>query len=580
MLEGDSPASEEQVLEELVLPPTVETLAPLESGTTLGNEGEIQVRELVKVRGRINRYSALHKAASGEGIEVDLREGPLDHPELIREAEVLLDVQYSMLPKLYASFVVGQRRYLATETLVGRTLQQELDGGLDAVEAISIVTQLTQVARRLQHAGWSLMAFAFDDVYLGQPLRLSRLGTCSRIGELATQPVFVAGYSAPEVAQREPVNGKESVYTLGAVLYRLLAKQSPPEAGVDLAALSQLVPIPGGPQVLAQALVAFEQRADLQTFYEALIGFRNSLEEGALELQIASGTTIGLNPTRTVNEDACGAITMVQAGSTGSIQTALLCVVDGMGGMEAGEVASCAALRAVMSGAAGSMSAISNGLAEEAPPHVPGPRQLIQAAARAVYSAAAGRQVGATITCTLISDGMLALGHVGDTRAYLARDGGLSQLTRDHSLVAAMVANGVLTPEQARGHPDSNKVLRSLGGLRELPDEYVDDLAVVRGDATLKLREGDWILLCSDGVWGSLEDEAMQRVLASGNSARDCVQQIIQSVLAAGAPDNATVVLAHCQAASRENRCATTISELPPKGLFTSAPLDSAPIPV
>src|SRR5207237_4537913 len=104
--------------------------------------------------------------------------------------------------------------------------------------------------------------------------------------------------------------------------------------------------------------------------------------------------------------------------------------------------------------------------------------------------------------------------HVGDTRAYLLRDGQIVQLTRDHSLVAAMVASGMLTAAEARGHPASSQVLRSLGGQRQLPDDYIDDLSAAHGSTTLDLRPDDYLLLCSDGVWGTLEDSDLARIVA------------------------------------------------------------------
>jgi protein phosphatase len=226
-----------------------------------------------------------------------------------------------------------------------------------------------------------------------------------------------------------------------------------------------------------------------------------------------------------------------------------------MGGMEAGEVASQTALRTVLQAATAAA-------AERLPPAEPpsgaatgadqprllNPVDLVYLAAPAVYAAAAGRQVGTTLTCVLVQDGELTLGHVGDTRAYLLRGERLSQLTVDHSLVASMVASGVLTPEEARGHPDSNKVLRSLGGRRELPERYVDDLAAAYGQPSLRLEPGDWLLLCSDGVWGSVEDE---RISATLRQAADCpaaVRSLLEQALRAGAPDNAAAVVARCAA--------------------------------
>jgi protein phosphatase len=239
---------------------------------------------------------------------------------------------------------------------------------------------------------------------------------------------------------------------------------------------------------------------------------------------------------------------------------AVLCEVDGMGGMEAGEVASTAALRAVLQrvaeqatgrieSAAGSdraEMAAGSPEAQLAAASSLDPRSLIQEAAEAVYMAGQGRSVGATITCAVIEEGKLRLGHVGDTRAYLLRDGSLTQLTRDHSLVAAMVASGMLTKEEARGHPESNKVLRSLGGHKSLPEGYIDGLEVAYGEDTLQLRQGDQLVLCSDGVWGVLDDATLKRILEEARDCESAVQTAIQAVLEGGAPDNISLIVARC----------------------------------
>jgi len=176
----------------------------------------------------------------------------------------------------------------------------------------------------------------------------------------------------------------------------------------------------------------------------------------------------------------------------------------------------------------------------------PDPVALVRQAATAVHASAHGRNLGTTMTCVVVQDGDLTLGHVGDTRAYLLRNGTLTRLTADHSLVAAMVASGVITADEARGHPDSNKVLRSLGSQRELPDGYVDDLSAAFGSASLRLEVDDRLLLCSDGVWGTVEDTAIQVTLTEALDAQNAARALIDQALAAGAPDNATAIVARC----------------------------------
>jgi PPM family protein phosphatase len=172
------------------------------------------------------------------------------------------------------------------------------------------------------------------------------------------------------------------------------------------------------------------------------------------------------------------------------------------------------------------------------------PAALVRQAATAVHAAARGRELGTTITCVTVHDGELTLAHVGDTRAYLLRDGVLARLTADHSLVAAMVASGVISAAEAEGHPDSNKVLRSLGSQRELPERYVDGLDAAYGAPSLRLQPDDRLLLCSDGVWGTVPDRDIQVVLTEALSCQNAASALVDRALQGGAPDNATAVVA------------------------------------
>ncbi len=526
------------VLDELILPSAIQGSAPLPDGSTVGPDGRLHIERLLDTRGRLNLYHGIWRGDDGTPLPVEVREAPADAPDLRREAEVLAQVRYAMLPTLVATFEQDGRRYLALDRREGETLAAALVAGLTLERALSIVLQLVQVLRRLHLSGWALLGLHPANVTLGHPLRLSHFGTAARIGQQTERALHVAGHTAPEVAQRAVVTGKEDVYTLGTLLYGILVGSPVPEQGPELAALSAQVRVPGGPQLLRAALAPVEERAELETFYRHLLDFKQRLAGTSLALQVVSGTTVGLNPTRIANEDACVYTLWSLTHHERSIYRAVLCVVDGMGGMEAGEVASRAAVQAVLE----AIPAVTN--ADDQGP--PDPVLLVQAATRSVYMAAQGRAVGATITCVVVDDGVLSLAHVGDTRAYLLREGALTQLTHDHSLVASMVASGMLTKAEARGHPDSNKVLRSLGSQQELPDGYIDTLTATRADATLLLCEGDILLLCSDGVWGVLDDDTLCQIIRESPDDPTAVRTIIARVLAGGAPDNATLIIARC----------------------------------
>jgi protein phosphatase len=535
-------------LEELVLPSLVRAPELLTPGTKIGTDSRARIVEHLGTQGRVNWYAATWRQDDGQEIEVELREGPADHAGLQCEAEILAAVQYAMLPRFYGTWEEEDRQYLAIERLHGETLDQTLAAGLPADRALSIVVQLAQVVRRLHQAGWALLGLTPSDMVLGQPVRIAQLGHAGRIGEPPPQALHLAGYSAPELAYREAVTGKEDVYTLGALLYHALAGARLSESGVDLADLSAAIRLPGGPQLLADLLTPADERLDIDALYRRLLALKSGQAAQSLSLEVASATTLGLNPTRLVNEDSCAHVVWSRTGAAGASETAVLCVADGMGGMEAGEIASQTAIDVVMDGAS---HAFWPAPTVETDPEAAGPTEidpvaLVQRAATAVHGAAQGRQLGTTITCIVVQGGELTLAHVGDTRAYLLRDGALSQLTADHSLVAAMVTSGVISSEEARGHPDSNKVLRSLGSQRVLPDGYVDGLQAAFGAPSLHLAVGDWLMLCSDGVWGTVEDRDIQIVLTEALDCQRAASALVDRALKGGAPDNATIIVARC----------------------------------
>ena len=235
---------------------------------------------------------------------------------------------------------------------------------------------------------------------------------------------------------------------------------------------------------------------------------------------MAAATDIGLNPERPTNEDAYGFVWQ-QTGQHGGGTLVLRAVVsDGMGGMAAGEVASQAAVRAFLGSAAPTLEA-----------------QVWEANA-AVLTDMQGRDGGCTLTGVEIRGTQVHLGHVGDTRAYLAQGGAVAQLSKDHSYVAAMVASGQMTPQEAETSPERNKVLRSLGSLRAEQDNYVQVLP-----APLELRVGSRLLLLSDGVWGEVPPPVLHDTLLHEPSPQGLVDRLIELSLESGAPDNATALV-------------------------------------
>jgi PPM family protein phosphatase len=204
----------------------------------------------------------------------------------------------------------------------------------------------------------------------------------------------------------------------------------------------------------------------------------------------------------------------------------LFAVADGMGGAQAGELASslaAAALRGDQTDAAGDAERRVNA--------------LIQEANRRVYQRqsqdAAVSGMGTTMTVALVEDGRVAIGHVGDSRAYLIRGQRLEQLTEDHSLVAELVRSGKLSPEEAESHPQRSVITRALG---TDPDVDVDTFSVAT-------RPGDLFLLCSDGLTSMVDDQTILReVERNRDDLGATAKALIRAANKGGGEDNITVV--------------------------------------
>lgn len=202
----------------------------------------------------------------------------------------------------------------------------------------------------------------------------------------------------------------------------------------------------------------------------------------------------------------------------------LFVVADGMGGHAAGEVASEIATTV---------------LAEKAPktPDAEALGRAVEEANLEIIAAAEdgrGREgMGTTCTAAILQEERLVIAQVGDSRAYLLHQGELQQLTRDHSLVAMMVEAGQLTPEEARIHPRRSVITRALGtDPSTKPDLYEIDV-----------EAGDRLLLCSDGLYGMVEDPDIQAIMTRTADPQRCASQLVNEAIAAGGNDNVTVIV-------------------------------------
>lgn len=222
------------------------------------------------------------------------------------------------------------------------------------------------------------------------------------------------------------------------------------------------------------------------------------------------------------------------------VQPPLYVVADGMGGHAAGEVASEIAVRTI---------------AELAPDHADAEAlgRAVEQANRDIMNAALlgeGREgMGTTCTAAILEGRHLVIAQVGDSRAYLLHQGVLTQITRDHSLMANMIDAGQITPEEARTHPSRSVITRALGNdPNTVPDLY-----------EINVEAGDRLLLCSDGLSSMLEDAEIQAVMNRIPDAQRCASTLVSGALVAGGLDNVTVVVVNVDGGSAKARRKLTV---------------------
>jgi len=205
----------------------------------------------------------------------------------------------------------------------------------------------------------------------------------------------------------------------------------------------------------------------------------------------------------------------------------LVAVADGVGGGPSGEVASEIVIRTLAALDAPDASNLSGEAL----------RQAVEAANRGIREAIEADPslagMGTTLTAMMAEGDSLDLVHVGDSRAYAWRDGVLTQLTRDDTYVQGLVDKGVISREEARAHPQRALVTQAVHGAVLNPSFQV-----------LTPRPGDRYLLCSDGLSDYVDDEAIAQALREQPELAACAQRLVDLALAAGAPDNVSVILA------------------------------------
>jgi protein phosphatase len=243
---------------------------------------------------------------------------------------------------------------------------------------------------------------------------------------------------------------------------------------------------------------------------------------GSRPMKISHSARTDVGQSRDHNEDSYG----VGDGEPVERFGDLIVVCDGMGGHAAGEVASRVAVDAIL-------SVYYTDTSDERPLAL---EHAFDTANEQIYETGHG-SMGTTGVAALLHHDALHVANVGDSRAYIIRDGQIRQITRDHSFVSDQVAAGLITPEQARSSPHRNVITRALGYQSEVSVDLF----------RLPLQIGDTVVLCSDGLHGLVADEEIAELVET-HGPEAAVDQLIDLANQRGGPDNITVVIARVDA--------------------------------
>ena len=241
-------------------------------------------------------------------------------------------------------------------------------------------------------------------------------------------------------------------------------------------------------------------------------------KKGAVLMKISSATSVG--KIRAVNEDSFLVCQISSGGAT------LAVVADGMGGHNAGEVAS-----------AETVNTLKDFIAKTNIPIKELLLSAIQCANNSVYKMSKKTPtlygMGTTVTACVIEDDKVTAAQVGDSRLYLIRDNEITQITKDHSLVEMLVASGKISEEDAKHHPQKNIITRAVG----------TDSSVEADIYEFLLKKDDILLLCSDGLVNMVEDEKILSLITTGDDFEALSDILVKEAETAGGHDNITVVL-------------------------------------
>ena len=438
--------------------------------------------------------------------------------------------------KAISGFANDGRVYLVYPDTDSKPLSNRRGGiKMNEPEAIAIAVQVCQAVGFVHRRGLRLNDICPESVALASNgrVKMTGLNCVSNDNELENDPIFNDGYTAPEIYRAKKVDKRADIFSVGALLYsmltgdRLQSETWREEAG-PIRFYPPHVVSPSIEQAILRA-VQFNP-ADRWPNIDAL---KSELLKLSSEVKIRATALTDVGMVRELNEDSVLALEFFRDSQVEPSQSYLYAVCDGMGGAEAGETASAIAVGTIRDyvesrlrrGETQNLGELLTAALEEA-------NNLILGYQKEHPEA---RGMGSTGVCAAIVPPDGAVAWVGDSRAYILEGGSLRQLTKDHSLVQRLVEIGQITAEEARHHEHKNVITRSLGARQSGPAGA--EMTVI------KLRRGDRLLLCSDGLMAHVDDPAIAEIIKSYDDPYPIARELIAAANAGGGTDNISVIV-------------------------------------
>lgn len=529
--DGAAPASVEQPAPAAVEP---EPVLLVESASEQPGEA------VEAVSAELTKPGESAENAGRDGGDGELKEDPVESEDLGevfgRVMALSRTLEHPAFVRALDGFSRGGRAYLVYEDQELEALSRRFGGRLVGEnQALALATQICQAVGYLNKRGLRMNDICPGSVALDRNgrARLTVLDYVSNDDELQSEPVLNDGYTAPEVYRGKAVDRRADVFSIGSLLYGwLTGERISAESWREEAGPIRFYP----PHVIAPRLEQAIRRCLAFTPAERwpnADALKAELVNMSAQVTLRSAALTDVGRVREHNEDAVLVLDYLRSCEIEPAARGLYVVSDGMGGAEAGEVAAAIAVATIR-------DYVETRFSQEA---AAAPAKLLQEALEEAnrkileYQAAhpEARGMGATAVAALVLPPQAAIAWVGDSRAYLQDATGLRQLTKDHSLVQRLVEIGQISADEAATHEHKNVITRSLGARRTGPAGVET--------TELRLKRGDRLLLCSDGLTAHVSDREISEILLKHDDPHAANRELVVAANAGGGTDNISVIL-------------------------------------